>query len=86
MYSIRFSDHALLKLEILKAHGVHLNRELVQDAVTKPEKLTEGYKGRKIAQKSLDPDHILRVVYDEHPDEIVIITFYPGRRERYAKD
>ena len=54
--------------------------------MTKPEKLMEGYKGRKIAQRSFDPDHVLRVVYEEHPGETVIITFYPGRRERYDKD
>ena len=52
----------------------------------RPQKLEQGYGGRAIAQKGLDHDHVLRVVYEEHPDELVIITFYPGRRERYDKD
>jgi len=64
----------------------NLSRELIQDIVMKPEKVIEGYKGRKIAQKSFDPDHVLRVIYEEHTGEAVIITFYPGRRQRYDKD
>jgi len=84
--TIKFSDHALLKLEILRTHGVQLSIELIQDVVTKPEKLMAGYKGRKIAQGSFDADHVLRVVYEEHHDKIVIITFYPRKRERYDED
>ncbi|MBM3118899.1 MAG: DUF4258 domain-containing protein [Chloroflexi bacterium] len=86
MYVIRFSDHTLLKLEILKAHGLPLDMELTQNVIAKPEQLMKGYHGRKIAQKGLDLNHVLRVVYEEHHDEIVVITFYPGRRERYDKD
>jgi hypothetical protein len=86
MNAVRFSDHAHLKLEILKTHGILLDRELIEDVVLRPQKLEQGYGGRKIAQKGLDPDHVLRVVYEEHPEELVIITFYPGRRERYDKD
>ena len=51
-----------------------------------PQRIAEGYKGRKIAQKELDLDHVLRVIYEEHANEIVIVTFYPGRKERYGKD
>jgi len=86
MPSITFSEHAHLKLEILRAHGILLNVELIQDVVSNPEKVEEGYKGRIIAQKGLDPDHVLRVVYEKHAEEIVIVTFYPGKRERYDKD
>jgi len=67
MCAVRFSDHAHLKLEILKTHGILLDRELIQDVVLRPQKVEQGYRGRKIAQKSLDPDHVLRVVYEEHP-------------------
>jgi len=36
-----------------------------------------------IAQKVIDDEHVLRVVYEIEGDEIVIVTFYPGRRKRY---
>lgn len=65
---------------------MYLNIEIMKDVVDHPQRIVEGYKGRKIAQKELDLDHVLRVVYEEHADEIVIITFYPGRKERYDKD
>lgn len=86
MYSVKFSEHAHLKLEILRAHGILLNVELIQDVVTNPDKVEEGYKGRKIAQKGLDLHHVLRVVYEKHNEDITVITFYPGKRERYDKD
>jgi len=28
-------------------------------------------------------EHVLRVVYEEKDNEIVVVTFYPARRERY---
>ena len=43
----------------------------------------EGYKGRKIAQKVIDERHVIRIVYEDLPDQVRIITFYPGRRRRY---
>jgi hypothetical protein len=49
MHSIKFSEHAYLKLDILKLHGILLTIEVVQDAVVNPEKIEEGYKGRMIA-------------------------------------
>ena len=54
MSAVRFSDHAHLKLEILKTHGILLDRELIEDVVLRPQKLEPGYGGRKIAQKGLD--------------------------------
>jgi uncharacterized DUF497 family protein len=86
MHSIKFSEHAYLKLDILKSHGILLTIEVVQDAIANPDKIEEGYKGRMIAQKGLDTSHVVRVVYEKHGEEIKVITFYPGRRERYDKD
>ncbi len=86
MHSVVFSEHAHLKLDILKSHGILLNVEIIQDTVINPEKIEKGYQGRLIAQKSLDTRHVLRVVYEKHGQEIIIITFYPGRRERYDTD
>jgi len=36
-----------------------------------------------IAQKGITARHALRVVYRQEGDKQVVITFYPGRRERY---
>ncbi len=41
-----------------------------------------GYRGRKIAEKAMDAEHALRVVYEERPGELEVITFYPVRRKR----
>lgn len=40
-------------------------------------------KGRNIAQGPLSPDHLLNVVFAETEAEIIVVTFYPGRRTRY---
>jgi len=40
-------------------------------------------KTRKIAQKQVNSKHLIRVVYEEKGDDVVIITFYPARRKRY---
>jgi hypothetical protein len=39
--------------------------------------------GRLIAQKRLTEGYVLRVVYRMEGEDAVVITFYPGRRERY---
>jgi hypothetical protein len=39
-----------------------------------------------IAQKRLDENLVLRVVYREFNAFILVITLYPGRRSRYEKD
>ena len=86
MKKIVFSDHALMKVEILREHSVPVNRELVETTVHNPEEVVQGYKGRLIAQKRVDENHILRVVYEERADHILVVTIYPGRRSRYEKD
>ena len=38
---------------------------------------------RVIAQIDVDERHVLRVVFEEN-DEILVVTLYPGRRGRYG--
>ena len=45
-----------------------------------PEMTEPGYGGRKIAQSTVDESHVLRVVYEDLPDMMRVITFYTGRR------
>jgi len=86
MKKIIFSDHALFKIELLKRHGLEVDKHFIENAVINSDKTDQGYKGRRIAQKRLDNNHVLRVVYEEYTDSILVITLYPGRRERYEKD
>jgi hypothetical protein len=83
---IEFSMHSLLKIEILKAHGFNISREIIEDIIRFPDKIEEGYKGRLVAQKGTDDYHVVRVVYEKRPEELYVVTVYPGRRSRYEKD
>jgi len=78
-----YGDHAKEKFRILRRHGFVVSKRQVRETVQKPEKVEEGYKGRKVAQRGITVRHVLRVVYEERPEETGVITFYPGRRSRY---
>ena len=69
-------------MRLAQASGFGVNEEIVLKALQEPQDLIEGYGGRSIAQITLDTEHVLRVVYEED-SEIIIITVYPGRRRRY---
>ena len=83
---IDFSPHSLLKIEILKSHGINVSKEIVENVVRTPDRIEEGYKNRLVAQKGFDETRVLRVVYEALPDKFYIVTVYPGRRSRYEKD
>lgn len=83
---IDFSSHSLLKIEILKSHGINISKEIVENIIRNPDKIDTGYKDRLVAQKVFDETRVLRVVYETLPDKIYVVTVYPGRRSRYEKD
>ena len=58
-------------------------REHVLETLRNPAKITEGYKGRRVAQGSLSTNHLLNVVFVETETELIVVTFYPVRRARY---
>ena len=78
-----FSDHADKKIEILRSHGVKVTRKQVEAAVLDPERVVTGLGGRQIAERSLDREHTLRVVFINEGDELKVITLYPARKGRY---
>ena len=78
-----YGDHAEEKFGILRKHGFVVSKRQVRETVQKPEKVEEGYSGRKVAQRGITERHVLRVVYEEGTEEVRIVTFYPGRRIRY---
>lgn len=83
---VHFTDHALRKFEILRSHGVNLDRGTVERTLRSPDRVASGYGGRSIAQGSLDETRVLRVVYEDTADGMLVVTFYPGKRARYEQD
>jgi hypothetical protein len=61
-------------------------RDTLKETIKNPDSTDKGYMLRKIAQKVVDENHVLRVVYQESDSEIKIITLYPARRKRYEKN
>jgi len=84
--TIRFTQHALEKFEILKRHGITIFRELVEKTIRHPNHTDHSRQPLLIAQGSLNKILVLRVVYSQDNHEIKIITFYPGRRQQYEKE
>jgi hypothetical protein len=80
---IVYGEHAREKFLMLRSHGFAVSEEQVTETIQTPEKIEEGYKGRKVAQRGITERHVLRVIYEEGTDEIRVVTFYPGRRSRY---
>lgn len=80
---IEFTLHAKDKFLILREHGFPVDEELVADTVKKPDTVIRGRKKRLIAQKLIDEKHLLRVIYEIRSGKIVVITFYPARRDRF---
>jgi hypothetical protein len=79
---VRFTQHAQQKFSILAAHGFVVSEEEVRLTVLIPDRV-EDREIEQIAQKRISDTHVLRVVYRLENDEMVVITFYPGRRKRY---
>lgn len=83
---IDFSPHSLLKIEILKSHGIDVSKEIIENVVRNPDKMEKGYRDRSISQKNFDETRVLRVVHETLLDKLYVVTVYPGRRSRYEKD
>jgi hypothetical protein len=70
-------------LRLLRRHGFVVSKRQVRATLQRPEKIEEGFRGRKVAQRRISEKHVLRVVYEEGQRQIKVVTFYPGRRSRY---
>lgn len=79
---IVFTSHAEEKLSRLT--GVGVTKDKVVEVVLNPERVHRGYYGRKVAQSPLSERLALRVVYEEKDNKVVVVTFYPGEKERYG--
>ncbi|MGD0645318.1 MAG: hypothetical protein ABSA75_10475 [Candidatus Bathyarchaeia archaeon] len=79
---VKFAKHAAEKFNMLKRYGFEIEQKLVVETVLQPERLDERG-GQFLATKVISRRHALRVVYESRKDFLVVITFYPVRRERY---
>lgn len=83
---IRFTKHVLAKFSVLRRHGVRISRFEVIATVRAPKIIDYRRLPLFIAQKSLDAQRVLRVVYKIERKTVIIITFYPGRKSQYEKN
>jgi len=81
MKPINLSPHAEEKLKRLVQRGI--TEEKIIKTIRNPESLNLGYFNRKIAQSSLTDALLLRVIYEETDNNILVITLYPAERRRY---
>lgn len=82
---IHFTRHAIEKLEVLERHGVSVTSDLVIEIIQNPELIDYSRLPLLIAQSALDATHVLRVVFKKEEGDVIIITFYPARKDTYEK-
>jgi len=82
-YEIRLTRHAREKFVFVKRYGFEVDEEKVFEVIRNPRRLDR--KNRQyFAIKALDSKFALRVVYEKRKDYLLVITFYPVRRERFG--
>ena len=82
--NIVYTKHAKAKFELLERHGFAVTEAQVADTVLNPDRvIAEEGEERALAQKRISDTHLLRVIYRREGEDLVVITFYPGRRARY---
>lgn len=79
---IKFTKHASEKFEFLRRYGFLVTEEHVRDTIAHPIRV-ERRNGQTLVIRLLDNEYALRVVYKRTNDNIVVVTFYPVRRERF---
>lgn len=72
MKPVRFTQHALGKLELMLKWGFKIDRDEIARSLIDPHESSIGYRGRVGAHLELDEDHILRVVYEENSEVVVV--------------
>ncbi len=80
--AVRFTQHAREKFDILARHKFMVTEAQIIDALTSPDKI-ETDREPYVAQKAFDEKHVLRVVFRTEGNDKIVITFYPGRKQRY---
>lgn len=82
---IYFTKHSEDKFEILKEHDFELSKETIIETLNNPDLIDRSRLPLLIAQKRINNNHVLRVVYKEENNAKIVITFYPGRIKQYGQ-
>jgi len=80
---IRFTKHASEKFEFIRHYGFIIDEKKIIEVIQNPANLEEK-NTQYFATKAIDEKYALRVVYEKRKDYLVVITFYPVRRDRYG--
>ena len=80
---IRFTDHALQRLGEERERGFDINEDLAMEILLYPYQMVLARAARMFAQSPIDERHLLRVLFEEEADGLVIITVYVGARRQY---
>ena len=80
---IFYTKHAKEKFDILGKQSFLITKQQVENTIKNYEYLEKEKFPVLIAQKSLDKEYVLRVVFKEEFRVLKIITFYPARKQKY---
>ena len=83
---ISFTKHAKDKFEVLKRHKFSVSEEQVLATVAMPDLIDRSRLPLLIAQREIDRNLVLRVVYKQERGTVKIITFYPGKSKQYKNE
>lgn len=81
---IIFTKHAENKFAILKAHKFFVSKDQVLKTLKHPDLLDYSRLPLLIAQRKIDKNRVLRVVYKKKGKNLIVITFYPGKIKQYG--
>lgn len=80
---VRLTDHAIDKLRQERAKGFDVDEDLAISIALRPYQTMPARDGRYFAQSPIDDRHLLRVLFEEEADGLVIITVYVASRRQY---
>lgn len=76
-----FTPHSREKIERLWHLGI--TEEMVRSVVLNPGSVEASYFNRKVAHAVLGRNLVLRVVFEEIDNTLLVVTVYPASRRRY---
>jgi len=82
---VRFTEHAFMKILLLKNNGFDISQVFVEKVIQNPEFITNEKFGRKAAYLSIDEKLAIRIIY-ENSEDIIVVTVMIVRKIRYEKD
>jgi len=80
---VRFTKHARDKFELLRKYGFDISEACVRETIARPDRI-DRRDDLLLAVKPLNREYGLRVVHKLVNDNILVITFFPVKRERFG--